>query len=243
MSRIETIAEGVTLYLGDCREILRTLGGVDSVITDPVWPNVPAGSIAGSDDPWGLWARALHVMPPHSRIIVVMRCDSDPRFLSAIPPEMSFLRSIQLPYVMPGYLGRILGGDETAYWFGDPIAQSRGRMVIPGRAPPVQPGGRPPNGHPMSRAQVHFDWLVNWASDKNETILDPFMGSGTTGVSAVKLGRHFTGIEIEPKYFDIACRRIDAATHQPDMFVRPIIVEPERLDLEVCAILPKDGIP
>ena len=50
-------------------------------------------------------------------------------------------------------------------------------------------------------------------------ILDPFMGSGTTGVAAVKLGRKFIGIEIEPKYFDIACKRISDALKQPDMFV------------------------
>jgi DNA modification methylase len=52
-------------------------------------------------------------------------------------------------------------------------------------------------------------------------ILDPFMGSGTTGVAAVKLGRKFIGIEIEPKYFDIACRRISEALKQPDMFIEP----------------------
>lgn len=231
MSRVETIAEGVTLHLGDCRAVLPLLAAVDSVVTDPVWPNVPAGSIAGSDDPWGLWDQALARMPAHARIIVCMRCDSDPRFLSAIPAKKPFLRSIQLPYVMPGYLGRILGGDETAYWFGEPIKRQPGRMVIPGRAPSVQPGGRPPNGHPMSRAQDHFDWLLNWCSDKDEMVLDPFMGSGTTGVSAVKLGRRFTGIEIEPKYFDIACRRIDEATHQPDMFVRPRAVPHPELSL------------
>jgi hypothetical protein len=50
-------------------------------------------------------------------------------------------------------------------------------------------------------------------------ILDPFMGSGTTGVAAVKLGRKFIGIEIEPKYFDIACKRIQAALDAPDMFM------------------------
>jgi site-specific DNA-methyltransferase (adenine-specific)/modification methylase len=51
------------------------------------------------------------------------------------------------------------------------------------------------------------------------TILDPFMGSGTTGVAAVKLGRKFIGIEIEPKYFDIACRRIEEGSRQPDLFI------------------------
>ena len=61
--------------------------------------------------------------------------------------------------------------------------------------------------------------LVSLFTDVGKTILDPFMGSGTTGVACAKLGRKFIGIEIEPKYFDIACRRIEAAYAQPDMFV------------------------
>ena len=61
-------------------------------------------------------------------------------------------------------------------------------------------------------------WCVEQAGDV-DTVLDPFMGSGTTGVAAVKLGRKFIGIEIEPKYFDIACKRIQAALDAPDMFV------------------------
>ena len=56
---------------------------------------------------------------------------------------------------------------------------------------------------------------------KGRTILDPYMGSGTTGVAAVKLGRKFIGIEIEPAYFDIACRRISEALKQPDLFIAP----------------------
>lgn len=214
--RVERL-NNTTLYLGDCREILPTLGKVEAIVTDPVWPNVPPGSVAGADDPWGLWHAALKALPAYQRIVVVMRCDSDPRFLRHIPKRYKFLRSIQLPYVMPGYLGRILGGDETAYWFGAPIKTGKGRMVIPGRAPAVQPGGRPPNGHPMSRAQAHFDWLIGWCSDKDETVLDPFMGSGTTGVSCVEHGRKFIGIEIEPKYFDIACKRIDERARQSRM--------------------------
>jgi DNA modification methylase len=66
--------------------------------------------------------------------------------------------------------------------------------------------------------QLALDHIISW-SNFGETILDPFMGSGTTGVAAVKLGRKFIGIEIEPKYFDIACRRISEALKQPDMFI------------------------
>lgn len=61
--------------------------------------------------------------------------------------------------------------------------------------------------------------IVEVVSPFNGIVLDPFMGSGTTGVACVKLGRKFIGIEIEPKYFDIACRRIEAAYRQPDLFV------------------------
>jgi site-specific DNA-methyltransferase (adenine-specific) len=52
-------------------------------------------------------------------------------------------------------------------------------------------------------------------------VCDPFMGSGTTGVACVQLSRKFIGIEIEPKYFDIACKRIEEATRQPRLFTEP----------------------
>lgn len=57
-----------------------------------------------------------------------------------------------------------------------------------------------------------------WAAEMGQTILDPFLGSGTTGVACANLGRKFIGIEIEPKYFDIACRRIEQAYKQPRLF-------------------------
>lgn len=209
---------GARLLLGDCRDILPGLRA-DVILTDPVWPNCPPDSIAGWDRPWQLWAEACDAMPVVERLIAVMRSDSDPRFLCAVPDRVPFFRSIQLPYVIPGYIGRKLGGDETAYWFGSPIRSAKGRNLIPGRAPSAQPGGRMANGHPMSRAQVHFDWLVDWCADEGEVVCDPFMGSGTTGVACAALGRQFVGIEIEPRYFDIACRRIEQAHRQHDLFV------------------------
>jgi len=71
----------------------------------------------------------------------------------------------------------------------------------------------------MSRSQDHFDWLLDWCSDEDELVLDPFMGSGTTGVACVNLGRKFIGIEVEPKYYDIARRRITEALRQTDIFI------------------------
>src|SRR5262249_7436505 len=72
-------------------------------------------------------------------------------------------------------------------------------------------------GHPTQKPLRVMKWCVNFISGK--TIFDPFMGSGTTGVAAVQSGKNFTGIEIEPKYFDIACRRIAEAKRQDDMFL------------------------
>ena len=57
-------------------------------------------------------------------------------------------------------------------------------------------------------------------STRGETILDPFMGSGTTLVACQRMGRHGTGIELDPDYFDIACRRVEEAARQPDMFIQ-----------------------
>jgi site-specific DNA-methyltransferase (adenine-specific) len=158
-------------------------------------------------------------LPPIQRLVTVLRADCDPRFLAAVPETLPFFNAIQLPYVMPHYLGRVMGGDELAYWFGSPIAWAPGRRVVPGRAPPAKPTRRPPNGHPCSRAQLHVDWLVNWRSDPGETVCDPFMGSGSTGVACARLGRHFVGIDIDPGYFNLACRRINDAQRQGDLFI------------------------
>jgi site-specific DNA-methyltransferase (adenine-specific)/modification methylase len=74
------------------------------------------------------------------------------------------------------------------------------------------------SGHPTQKPLGLMRWCLDFVPDAR-TILDPFMGSGTTGVAAVKLGRRFIGIEIEEKYFDIACRRISEALKQPDLFI------------------------
>ena len=71
--------------------------------------------------------------------------------------------------------------------------------------------------HPTQKPVALMLWCIEQAG-KAETILDPFMGSGTTGVAAIQLGRKFIGIEREPKYFDIACERIEQAQRVTDMF-------------------------
>lgn len=72
-------------------------------------------------------------------------------------------------------------------------------------------------GHPTQKPVALMRWCIEQAGIP-QTILDPFMGSGTTGVAAVQMGRQFIGIEREPKYFDIACKRIEDAQRMVDMF-------------------------
>jgi len=71
--------------------------------------------------------------------------------------------------------------------------------------------------HPTMKPLAVMSWCIEQAGNP-QTILDPFMGSGTTGVAAIQLGRTFTGIEREPKYFDIACKRIEQAVAQGQLF-------------------------
>ena len=84
------------------------------------------------------------------------------------------------------------------------------------------------NGHPCPKP-IAFQkvWIDRVAFDAN-TILDPFMGSGTTGVASIQLGRKFIGIEREPKYFDIACERIEQAYNQPRLFEETKQEKPEQ---------------
>lgn len=75
-------------------------------------------------------------------------------------------------------------------------------------------GGAIETGHPAVFPVQFAKALIEPYSVAGETVCDPFMGSGTTGVASIQLGRKFVGIEIEPKYFDIACKRIEAAIPQ-----------------------------
>jgi site-specific DNA-methyltransferase (adenine-specific) len=199
---------GIVIFHGDCREILPTLRP-DVIITDPVWPNCPPDKIIGHERPYELFSEFCALIPVSvRRLVIELRNDCDPRFLSPIPVRFRFLQAMWLQYVMPGYLGRVLGGNELAYVFGVPIRFTQGRQVIPSVSPKAQPGDRPPNGHPMSRALSHQRFVVNWCSDFDELIIDPFCGSGTTLVAAKNHGRNAIGIEIEERYCEIAARRL-----------------------------------
>lgn len=101
---------GITIYHGDCREMQFA---VDSIVTDPVWPNAPDGMFPTVLNPAAL-LRQMFFTNGANRVAIILRHDCDPRFLLSVPPEYSFFRTMILPYVMPGYIGRNAGlGSKT----------------------------------------------------------------------------------------------------------------------------------
>jgi hypothetical protein len=158
--------------------------------------------------------------------------NSDPRFLQCVPAHWSFLRVCYLEYACVGYYGRLLHDAEVAYVFGEPTPSRPGGRVLPGRVIATQSNGDKGWGqwrgdvtdkvaqlkHPSIRNKQHVAWLVHWFSAG--TVVDPFMGAGTTALACTELGRAFIGVEIERKYFDFACERIAKTTRQGNLFFR-----------------------
>ena len=203
----------VRILVGDCLEKLPELapGSADVVITDPIWPNVPTGMF-DCPDPHALLRSALEALPGGvKRLVIVMRADSDPRFLTAVPERWPFFHAAWLSYALPGFYGRRLSGREVAYCFGEPVAARRGVSLISGICS-VNAQSVPKNGHPCPRALDHMRWLVKFWSEPGETILDPFAGSGTTGVAAAEADRNAILVELNPKYAAMAEARVRAVS-------------------------------
>lgn len=213
--------DGITIYHGDCLEILPVLelGCADAVITDPVWPNA-LSILAGSKDPYGLMEKAAAHFPKLVRRVVIhIGMDSDPRFLTAIPKELPFLRVCWLRYARPSYKGRLLVNAETAYVYGE-HAPTSDYCVAPGEMVHTRTDRKTmrhtadgdktidyEDRHPCPRQSDMVHWLVRWFG--GQTTLDPFMGSGTTLVACIRAGRGGIGIELERKYVDMAIDRCE----------------------------------
>lgn len=86
--------------------------------------------------------------------------------------------------------------------------------------------------HPNEKPLGLVRKFVVLHTEAGDTVLDPFMGSGTTGVVCAQMGRRFIGIELDEGYFDIACKRIKEAYAQPDMFVQNSVTHHEQLGME-----------
>ena len=217
VTRTETIAEGVTLYLGDCREILPTLGKVDAVVTDPPYgigeaagKNKTRSNLATAKD-YGIAAWDNKPSPPDLMAMV----------LAASRWQIIFGGNY---YEFPPTSCWLVWDKETTGDFADcelawtnlNKAVRRIRFMWNGM---LRANGEPRGDHPTQKPVEVMRWCINHLPQASPTILDPFMGSGTTGVAAVSMGRQFIGIEIEPKYFDFACKRIEQATKQEDLFI------------------------
>ena len=214
---------GITIYCGDARH----LGwlSAESIITDPVWPN----SVFPGIDPKETLRETLAdgKFPGVERVAVHLGCDSDPRFLEAVPIRWPFFRVCWLDYARPSYKGRLLYGSDVAYLFGDPPASAPGRQLIPGKCMAQRTGYKVQHeigssytgksftqtaeegqrAHPCPRRIQHVQWLVkHWS---RESVLDPFMGAGTTALACKSAGVKFIGIEIEERYVEIAIRRLE----------------------------------
>ncbi len=91
--------------------------------------------------------------------------------------------------------------------------------------------GRQRIDHPCPRPVEQVEYVIETFTVRGETVLDPFMGSGTTGVACAVLGRSFIGIEMEAKYFETACRRIEEAYRQADLFIAPPEPQPTQIEM------------
>jgi DNA modification methylase len=223
--RIEHLSDSVTLYLGDCREILPTLGKVDAVVTDPPYGIGEAGINQVRKQPW----RKSHDRwrNPVARDYGVSSWDDEPAHEAVAKAIETAKWAIVFGgnyYHLPPSSCWLVWDKETGGDFADcELAWTNLRCAVR-RIRYLWNGFQRANGekrgdHPTQKPIGVMKWCIERLPDDAHTILDPFMGSGTTGVAAVKLGRRFIGIEIEPKYFDIACRRIQAALDAPDLFI------------------------
>lgn len=231
MSRVEQIGE-CTLYMGDCREILPTLGKVDAVVTDPPYGIGRDGHTPSTKRNGRKWCNAYEFMgwdkaTPDADTFSIILDASDKQIVWGgnyfdLPPSRGWLVWYK------GQQGLSMSDAELAWTNLDmPL-----RLTDVHRTHLWQEGPE----HPTQKPLTVIKWCLGFGQEAR-SILDPFMGSGTTGVACVKLGRKFIGIEIEPKYFDIACRRIEAAYRQPDLFIEPPKPKAEQtsFDLEVPA--------
>ena len=214
--RVETIGDA-TLYLGDCLEILPTLGKVDAVVTDPPYglswsadranlPNAQSFIDIAHDD--GL----LNLRP-----ILSMSCLVVAFGANCYPDQLPTRgRWICWDKRVNEAADKMLGSPYELAWTNRSTGFDKIYRIMHGGV--VNADGNGARVHPTQKPVALMQRIIADLTQPNTLILDPFMGSGTTGVACANLGRKFIGIEIEPKYFDIACHRIADAYKQPRLF-------------------------
>jgi site-specific DNA-methyltransferase (adenine-specific)/modification methylase len=219
--RTEVIGDA-TLYLGDCVEVLPTLGRVDAVVTDPpygIGESVKASKRTASAKGDARWS--------NRKCTDYARSEWD-----ASAPDLSWIPQRDCEAIVWG--GNYFGFPAESKWLvwdkqtdGADFADCELAWTNLGGAVrrfvwlwsgfrKQQPEER---WHPTQKPVALMRWCIE--QTKGAVILDPYMGSGTTGVAALQLGRKFIGVELDPGYFDIACKRIEQAWKQPRLFEEP----------------------
>lgn len=249
--RVEQLSEGVTLYCGNSLEIMPTLSDVDHVLADPPYEENMHAAKRGKKA-FGSQRRIRidgHANPPPvdftsiddiREASAVAMCGLSKGWLLAfctpegVAPWRDAIEDAGARYkracvwvkpdAAPQFNGQgpAMGAENfVAAWCGSGFSRWNAggkRGVYTHMTNPTNRHGTHPTEKPLSLiSEIMIDF-----TDGGQTILDPFMGSGTTGVCAVKLGRKFVGIEIDERYFEIACERVSAALREPDMFVEPL---------------------
>lgn len=215
------------LILGDCTRIIDELPHIESVVTDPPYGmsfnsnhrNVRHKVIANDGEGKMLdFACSLNVL--HSKY-VWMRWDNIPQ----IPKPKSLITWVKNNHSMGDLEHEHGRKTEVAAFYAGPnhfFTKRPSDVVFADRT-----------GNELHPTQKPVSLMVQNISWTNGRVLDPFMGSGTTLVACAKLGRKGTGIELDPEYFEIACRRVEEAYRQGDMFTpapeKPIA--PVQIDL------------
>ena len=216
--RVENIG-GATLYLGNCMEIMPTLGKVDAAVFDPPYG---IGEAAGKNASRGKAA----VAKDYGR----SGWDDEPDF-EAVEQALA-VSKYQIIFGGNYYLlpptscwlvwDKLNGNNDFAdcelAWTNLSKAVRRIQYRWNGM---IRQNNEPRGDHPTQKPVEVMRWCIGHLPVDAKTILDPFMGSGTTGVACAKLGRKFIGIELDERYFEIACERILKAYDQPDLFRRP----------------------
>lgn len=239
MTRVETIGRA-TLYLGDCRDILPTLEAADLVCTDPPYL-VSKGGFASNlqlEGGFGGW------MKEYGNQGDIVDCelafaDWMPLVFAALNERcqayfMSNGRNVKAMQVAAEDAGfrlhTLLVWDKRAalpnkYYqnvteFGLFMFKGKARTINdPASKNLVSIFQRDESKHPTEKPVELMRFWIGNSTQSGDIVLDPFMGSGTTGVAALQLGRGFVGIEKDADYFDIACKRIEDAQRQGDFFV------------------------
>jgi DNA modification methylase len=203
---------GQRLLLGDCLEVMPLLE-FDAIISDPPYGIGMSGGNVGYKG-FNDFARKEWDASPPDMAISVISSNGKPYILWGgnyflLPPSRCYLVWDK----GAGFKGRSYAESELAMTNIDANARTFSHD-------PLAKGDYKGKLHPTQKPVALMEWCIGFLPNA-QTILDPFMGSGTTLVACQKLGRSGIGIELDPDYFAIACKRVEEATRQPDMFVTP----------------------